>query len=81
MKETRPKINKNKKKQVVVFEGLCKGCGLCIQRCPVKAISFSKTNLGYLSTPTVVINIKKCIACGICELNCPDFALKVDKIT
>jgi 2-oxoglutarate ferredoxin oxidoreductase subunit delta len=75
----RPIIYKNKQRRVIVFEGLCKGCGLCIQRCPVKAISFSGTNLGYLSTPTVIIDIEKCIACGVCELNCPDYALKLDK--
>jgi 2-oxoglutarate ferredoxin oxidoreductase subunit delta len=79
MKNFNPKVFKDKQKMVVVFHGLCKGCGLCIEKCPQKAISFSKTNLGVLSTPTVEIDIEKCTACGICETVCPDSALKVRK--
>lgn len=74
-----PKVYKNQKKQLTVFCGLCKGCGMCVEKCPVKAVAFSKTDLGYYSTPTVEINIEKCIACGICELVCPDSALRLDK--
>lgn len=69
----------NKKQEIVCFRGLCKGCGLCIEKCPVKAITFSKAELGYLGTPSVNIDINKCIACGICELICPDSALKLKK--
>lgn len=69
---------KSLKKQVIIFPELCKGCGLCIEKCPVKAIAFSKSKLGYLSTPTVEINNKKCISCGICELYCPESAILVN---
>ena len=33
-------------KKVIVFHGLCKGCGLCIEKCPFKAIKFSQKDLG-----------------------------------
>lgn len=79
MVDFKPKIYHNPKRQITVFRGLCKGCGLCIEKCPVKAISFSKKDLGYYSTPTVEINIEKCIGCGICEITCPDSALRLDK--
>jgi len=79
MKDFKPKLFKNKQKTIIVFQGLCKGCGLCLEKCPQKAISFSKTDLGVLSTPTVEINLEKCNACGICEIICPDCALKVNK--
>jgi len=75
----KPRTFKKKKKAVTVFHGLCKGCGLCIEKCPFKAISFSKTDLGVYSTPSVEIKMSKCTACGICETVCPDCALKVDK--
>jgi 2-oxoglutarate ferredoxin oxidoreductase subunit delta len=75
----KPKSFKNKKGQLVVFHGLCKGCGLCIEKCPVKAIKFSKTDLGVYSTPSVEIDLKKCVWCGLCETVCPDSALKIDK--
>jgi 2-oxoglutarate ferredoxin oxidoreductase subunit delta len=79
MKDFKPKIFKGNQKAVIVFHGLCKGCGLCIEKCPLKAISFSKTDLGVLSTPTVEIDLKKCNLCGICEIICPDCALNVQK--
>jgi 2-oxoglutarate ferredoxin oxidoreductase subunit delta len=75
----KPKISESKKGKATVFLGLCKGCGLCIQKCPVKAISFSAKDLGVYSTPSVEIDLNKCIFCGICETICPDCALKVSK--
>jgi 2-oxoglutarate ferredoxin oxidoreductase subunit delta len=66
-------------KKLVVFHGLCKGCGLCVEKCPFKAIRFSQKDLGVYSTPTVEIDIEKCTACGICETICPDSALRIKK--
>ena len=65
------------KQKITIFSHLCKGCGLCILKCPVKAIKFSKTKLGYYGTPTVEANESICISCGICETICPDCALVV----
>ena len=77
MKDFKPKESTDQKKKVVVFHGLCKGCGLCVEKCPFKAIRFSQKDLGVYSTPSVEIDIEKCTACGICETVCPDSALKV----
>ena len=60
------------------FPEYCKGCGLCIVRCPVKALTFSK-DLNFLGTPTPQIDLGKCTACGLCQLTCPDGAIKVTK--
>ena len=79
MKDFNPKEQKDKEKNITVFKGLCIGCGLCIEKCPQKAISFSKKEVGVYNTPTVEIDLKKCNACGICESICPDCALKVEK--
>lgn len=79
-KDFKPKEFKNKGRVVTVFHGLCKGCGLCIEKCPQKAINFSDKDLGVYSTPSVEIDIEKCNACGICETTCPDSALRVDKV-
>ncbi len=79
MKDFKPKKFEDKTKSIIVFHGLCKGCGLCIVNCPQKAISFSKKDRGVYSTPTVEIDLKKCNACGICEVDCPDLAIKVTK--
>lgn len=80
MKDFKPQIFKDKEKEITVFKGLCKGCGMCLEKCPKKAIVFSKKEVGYYSTPTVEIDLKKCIICNICELICPDSAIRVDKI-
>ncbi|KJS12192.1 MAG: 4Fe-4S ferredoxin [Peptococcaceae bacterium BRH_c8a] len=60
-----------------IFAGLCKGCGLCVQKCPKKCMSWSDV-LGVYGTPSVKIN-DECIACGICQNFCPDCAITVDK--
>ena len=59
-----------------VFPSLCKGCGLCMVKCPMKAIEWSDT-LGIYGTPAVEIN-SNCVACGICQL-CPDCAIVVTR--
>lgn len=60
------------------FPEYCKGCGLCIVRCPVHALSFTK-DLGFLGNPLPVVDMEKCIGCGKCADICPDGAIKVDK--
>lgn len=79
MKDFKAKEFKDDKKSIVVFHGLCKGCGLCAEKCSFKAIKFSPKDLGVYSTSTVEIDIEKCNACGLCEITCPDSALKVTK--
>lgn len=60
------------------FPEYCKGCGLCIERCPVKALQFSK-DVGFLGNPLPIVDIKKCIACKLCQQTCPDGAVKIEK--
>jgi len=56
---------------------ICKGCGLCMQACPVDDIGYSgKFNShGYdFAIPLAV----KCIGCGMCFYACPELnAVKV----
>jgi electron transport complex protein RnfB len=47
----------------------CKGCGTCIKRCQVKAIS--KQN------GISVVDRKRCIGCGLCVTGCPNGAAKL----
>ncbi len=75
----KPKSYSDEQKSITIFHGLCKGCGLCIEKCPVKAIKFSSTDLGVYSTPSVEFDPKLCSACGICEITCPDCAIRIIK--
>lgn len=68
----------NDKGTWIIFSGLCKGCGLCIEKCPVKCIGWSE-ELGVYGTPRVQANMGKCIVCGMCQLVCPDTAIRVEK--
>jgi 2-oxoglutarate ferredoxin oxidoreductase subunit delta len=61
-----------------LFAGLCKGCGLCIEKCPQKCLSWSM-NLGVYGTPVTEPDMEKCIACGICQSVCPDCAIAIEK--
>lgn len=56
---------------------LCKSCGLCIEKCPVKCLSFDRANNQFLGMPGVKCQISKCIACHTCETVCPDCAIEV----
>lgn len=79
MEDFKPKSFADSEKKIVVFHGLCKGCGLCLEKCPQKAISFSKSDLGVYNTPTIEIHLNKCNSCGICEIICPESAIKLEK--
>jgi 2-oxoglutarate ferredoxin oxidoreductase subunit gamma len=70
-------IYKGKKGRFEHYPWLCKGCGLCIEICPVKALSFTD-KLGAFSTPIPKPDMKKCIACEKCEKICPDAAISVE---
>lgn len=62
----------------VIFPALCKGCGLCIEKCPTQAIVWS-SEPGAYGTPRVALSPDKCKSCGICSTYCPDAAIGVEK--
>jgi ferredoxin len=49
----------------------CKGCGTCIEKCPIEANA--------LSNGKSHIDETKCIGCGVCVPNCPENARKLEK--
>ncbi len=71
-------VKKNSQRVAVIVPKYCKGCGICILKCPVNALSFGKT-LGVYGTPVPEIDIDKCINCGNCYRFCPDCAIRVVK--
>jgi 2-oxoglutarate ferredoxin oxidoreductase subunit delta len=62
---------------IEVKEDWCKGCNICIDRCPVDALEESdKLNRRGIRPP----RLKKendCNYCRLCELLCPDLAVTV----
>ena len=61
-----------------ILPSRCKGCGICITKCPVAALSFGE-ELGVIATPVPKVNLERCIACGNCRNYCPDAAISITK--
>ena len=60
-------------------EERCKGCGLCIEYCPKKILSFADyiNSSGY--HPAICTDQAACIGCAICARTCPDLVIEVYK--
>ena len=55
----------------------CKGCDICIKRCPVDAFETSDTLNKRGIYPPKLKEDNDCNYCRLCELLCPDFAITV----
>lgn len=55
----------------------CIGCGICITRCPVAAIKFSKANKD--EKKFIKIDRKKCLGCGVCVKFCTTKSLLMER--
>ncbi len=73
-----PIETKGEGKRVIIIPDHCKSCGICIAKCPLKALSFGQ-KLGLFSLPIPEVDLKKCTACDICSRFCPDDAIKIEK--
>ena len=72
------------KAKFYVYTKFCKGCGLCLIKCPINkkgdiCLKWSK-EVGIYATPAVEPTPDKCIACGTCEMVCPDSAIRIDRV-
>lgn len=66
--------------RIIVNEGYCKGCGLCVEICPRKIIVLDPdkiTDKGY--HPALLIDESQCTGCAHCALMCPDVAITVER--
>jgi len=70
-----------KKKRVAKIEinaDFCKGCGLCVNTCPLHLIRLANrvSSKGYF--PAECIDTEgKCTGCALCATVCPDVAIEV----
>ena len=63
-------------KEVEITKDKCKGCGLCIDKCPVQHLVFS-SDLNKRGVVYPKENNNVCIGCGICYVICPDICIFV----
>lgn len=52
-------------------ENKCIGCGVCVEKCPIEAIS--------LIDGKAHDDEKKCIGCGVCVHHCPEEARSLER--
>ena len=75
-------LTKTEMGEFYLFPHLCKGCGLCIVKCPRRTLGWNDS-LGIYGTPAVEpgkgSGSEPCNACGLCEIYCPDCAIKIIK--
>jgi nitroreductase/Pyruvate/2-oxoacid:ferredoxin oxidoreductase delta subunit len=57
---------------LTINDTACKGCGICVQACPVSIISMGNNKIPFVSAEKE----QRCVLCGHCESICPDSALK-----
>jgi 2-oxoglutarate ferredoxin oxidoreductase subunit delta len=74
---TAPITKKDKKFQgvVVVNRETCKGCGFCVEFCPLEALELEKAYNAKGYHPPFLAKPEKCNGCDMCGLFCPDFAI------
>lgn len=73
------KVYKNQTKLGEIDRSRCKGCMICVLKCPVKALK-PGSDIGFFGNICPELDINKCIACGNCRRFCPDGAIAVNKL-
>lgn len=56
----------------------CTGCGLCVRRCPFRAIHMEHSTES--PEAKAVVDEAACMGCGVCTFNCPSAALTLEPV-
>jgi NAD-dependent dihydropyrimidine dehydrogenase PreA subunit len=67
--------------QVLVHDDECKGCGLCVQACPVHGLEIDQSRLNRIGYHPVHFLDNGCTGCAVCFYACPEpGALRVVRV-
>lgn len=67
------------KYKVCVDPKFCKGCEICIDKCPFKVFTLSNITGDYGTLISIVKYEEKCTGCKVCITFCPDYAITVER--
>ena len=78
-----PILYQDKEKDKMLFLQIdrCKGCDLCINVCPNKALTKADELNKNVQYPPAPVENGKCTFCRLCEYTCPDFSIYVAKLS
>jgi len=64
--------------KVIIREDRCKGCGLCVDVCPVEILRLAEDRFNVKGhNPVEVTDPEKCTGCAMCATICPDVVFTV----
>lgn len=64
--------------KITIDKERCKGCGLCVEACPLKIIKLT-SKLNKSGMHYAIVDGSKCTGCGSCFLMCPDLCIEIEK--
>jgi 2-oxoglutarate ferredoxin oxidoreductase subunit delta len=69
---------KERQAKIEINEDFCKGCGLCVNTCPLHLIKLANrvSPEGYFPAECLDLD-GKCTGCALCATMCPDVAIEV----
>jgi 2-oxoglutarate ferredoxin oxidoreductase subunit delta len=70
-----PKREKRFRGVVVISREICKGCGFCVEFCPLDALALDEGYNAKGYHPPYLSKPEACNGCDMCGLMCPDFAI------
>ncbi len=61
--------------EVFIEWEMCKGCGFCVEFCPMEVLVLSKDFNAKGYHPPMIQNGDRCTGCNLCGSFCPDFSI------
>ncbi|MEM0134730.1 MAG: ferredoxin family protein [Thermoplasmatales archaeon] len=65
--------------EVIIDRDLCKGCEICVDKCPFGVFELSNTIGGYGVPIPEATRVDKCTGCNVCVIFCPDMSITVKR--
>jgi electron transport complex protein RnfB len=66
--------------RVKINQTTCRACGLCVERCPVQALTLAKCAVAQNERgEAATLDVDRCLGCGVCVHKCPTQSLILER--